>query len=294
MTKNIRYVTSYLITNYFKDNIINFNSSIKNIIKDFNLKNINISEVGFYDDCNFFKVEMKNPTYCLNYAKYVKDREYSEEYLKKARKKIPIIVDELHKELVKDGTFGACRNSSMILSRILEKEGFWNYIVNGSLSIFYPNKSKFKNDYFFYREVSHSNIGHVWVVAPPFGVIDISIKQQCWDKNKIKLIPNIVLSESLKTEHYKTNDIVCPEIIEFYNQQGVYNENILKALNIDVNKVKVFKPVSFKSNKTILKYTQVDCILPNESLEKIKGFSPQEKSNKSIKIYENIIKPKLQ
>ncbi|NQY07473.1 MAG: hypothetical protein HRT68_15070, partial [Flavobacteriaceae bacterium] len=78
-----------------------FYNSIEKIISNFKKHNIDTSKPGFYDEPNFLKVEQNNPEYLNNYARFVQEKKYSDEYLDKARKVIPLIADELHKELLR-------------------------------------------------------------------------------------------------------------------------------------------------------------------------------------------------
>lgn len=234
-----------------------FYSSMEQIISDFKRNKIDISKPGFYDEPNFLKVEQRNPEYLNNYARFVQEKTYSYEYLDKARKVIPLIAKELHKELLKNGRKGACINLSMVLSRILEREGFWNYIVKGSLTISFPNGSGIGDRFFWSIDHGEFSAGHAWVVAPPFGVIDLTIKQQERDSKELKYLPEFIMSEVLTPELATVEDIISPEIRQMLQAQGLIYGNMPSIINPTLDKVLA----TFKSGSIELKILNLNISL---------------------------------
>src|SRR5258706_142175 len=90
---------------------------------------IDRTKPGFYDDKRFLRAESVDPSFIESYGRFVESRPCDEAYLVRSRNEIPEISSLVHRELVADGRLGACVDIGMILSRILEQEGFWNYIV---------------------------------------------------------------------------------------------------------------------------------------------------------------------
>lgn len=269
-----------------------FYESIQQVITDFKNNNIDSSTIGFYDDPNFLKIEQKKPEYLNNYARYVQDKEYSEEYLNKTRQVIPIIAEKLQKELIRDGRQGACIDLSMLLSKILEKEGIWNYIVKGSLTISFPEKSGIEKQFFWAIDQGDFAAGHSWVVAPPFKVIDLAIKQQGSNFNQLEYIPELIISESIETEIAQVEDIVSPLVRQYFQSQGVNSKDILPIVNPILKKVlSTFKPVNVEFKNTTFKYITVAIAAPDCPLEEMVGISSEGMS--AIKIYKDLVKPYL-
>ncbi|MBN3527214.1 hypothetical protein [Paenibacillus apiarius] len=48
-----------------------------------------------------------------------------------------------------DGAKGTCVNISMMLSIVLEQEGFWNFYVKGALTIEFPSRAKIRSKYYW-------------------------------------------------------------------------------------------------------------------------------------------------
>jgi hypothetical protein len=269
-----------------------FYSSIEKIISDFKRNKIDTSKPGFYDEPNFLKLEQSNPDYLNNYARFVQEKSYSSEYLDKARKVIPLIADELHKELLRDGRQGACIDLSMIMSRILEREGFWNYIVKGSLTVSFPNGSGIGDRFFWSIDQGEFSAGHAWVVAPPFGIIDLTIKQQQRDSNESKYFPEFIMCEALIADSAKVEDIISPEALQMLQARGLNSSNMISIINPVLDKVlSTFKSGSVLRNNTRFKYIPVALGAPDCPLEDIVGISIEGMS--AIKIYTKLVKTRL-
>ena len=155
--------------------------------KHFKKLNIDYNSIAFYDSNEFLKQEQKNNRFLELYANYVNEKKYSIEYIERAKKEIPLIAKILNQELKKDGRLGACIDISIVLSRILEKEGYWNYLTKGSLTIDFPIESKIETKYFWSVDDGEFQSGHTWVVAPPFNVIDIALRQQPYKGEEQKI-----------------------------------------------------------------------------------------------------------
>jgi len=133
---------------------------------------------GFYDHQRFLRAEGVDPAFIQKYARYIESQEYDEAYLTRCRREIPEIARIVWEELIADGRLGACIDIGMILSRILEREGFWNYMVKGSLTISFPEATGHPRRRFYSWDVVARafDAAHAWIVAPPYAIVDISSK----------------------------------------------------------------------------------------------------------------------
>jgi hypothetical protein len=105
------------------------------------------------------------------YADFVEGRDYTEEYLASAEKCIERTVEFLFGRLASDGRKGACIDASCVLSRFLERQGIWNYMVKGGLTVVFPPKSGLARTYFspIMAKENPAVAGHVWVSRRPSG-----------------------------------------------------------------------------------------------------------------------------
>jgi hypothetical protein len=177
--------------------MVPFTESFENILRDFEDAGIPVDAPGFYDHPAFAERFAQNPAYLNNYARFVMGRPYSPEYLAKAEKTLGIVCDLLHRELVEDGRLGACIDMALVLSRILDKLGIWNFPVLGALTTTYPAGSGIPQG--FYWPVDHGAIdaGHAWIYAPPFTVIDITFGRQYYNPGLERYHPDAVYSKEL-------------------------------------------------------------------------------------------------
>lgn len=159
------------------------------LVNEFTAYNIPYEQIEFYNHPNFTAQERRDPVYLEKYASIVRDQPYSEEYLDRARTMIPRICSIIYDELVQDGAKGACVSISQMLSK-LEQEGFWNYCVKGALTIDFPMHVSIGSKYYWPVDRGQFDAAHAWVVAPPFTVIDLTIKQQPYQEGEEAYLPD--------------------------------------------------------------------------------------------------------
>ncbi len=194
--------------------------------KRFTELGIDFTKIAFYDSLEFLQHEQVNPRFLEAYAEYVKEKKYSSEYFKRAAKEIPYIAKILNEELRKDGRLGACIDVSLVLGRILEREGFWNYLTKGSLTIDFPSESKIQTKYFWSVDNGDFESGHTWIVAPPFNVIDIALKRQVYKENEQDYLTNTILNTENNFTKVEEIDIISPVASMQMNIQGIAKDKL--------------------------------------------------------------------
>lgn len=266
---------------------------IKKIERDFVARGIPVKEPGFCDHEAFLAVEKTNPEYLNNYAKFVLRREYDEDYLARARAEIPVIVQSLHQELLADGRKGACVDASGVLSRILDRVGYWNFVVKGSLTIDYPKTSAVDRHYFWSFDEGNFEAGHAWVVAPPFSVIDFTIQQQEHTLAKeSELLPAIVVAEKVARCEASIEDLAAPFVRAYLASSGVSSKGYFSALDPKLPLfLRTFQACRIDSSGTDLKYSPVGIGAPDCPLEELVGFSTHGKNGAAL--YAELVEPRL-
>lgn len=256
----------------------------------FSLFNIDIKTIGFYDDPNFLRVENSSPSFLENYAAFVQSRIYSEAYIKKAALEIPFIVKILHDELVKDGRLGACVDASIVISRILEREGFWNYIVKGSLTIKFPPEAKLENRYFWSVDRGEFAAAHAWVSAPPFNIIDITIQQQPFFKDEGKWLPPYIINSGYSACKIEDEDVISPEL-RILMRRSIKGDLLPHTKENWNHFIGVFKSNLVQIHELALKYIPIGISAPDEPLERVGTLTLSGK--KGGEIYKDLIIPRL-
>jgi hypothetical protein len=254
---------------------------------------INITEPGFYDDPNFISVERHNVSILKNYAKFVRSRDYDNEYLAESERKIKIITSILHGELVRDGRLGACIDMTAVLSRILDLEGIWNYPQSGSMTITFPPEKKMPSRHFWTIEDGPFVAAHAWLSAPPFKIIDLTLKQQPYRHNETAFLPDMILQKDTSNEKIELLDLVETNILR---QMYLIHRNkslpILKRIDKNLPTfTKTFKPDVFSIDGIKFKYTPIGISFSELPLEKTTSLKLNGRYGQEI--YNTLIKPNL-
>ena len=168
---------------------------------------------GFYDDPAFLAAEQADPTFLNRYARFAQQRPRDEEYEARVRRVVPQIAGILHRELEAEGRLGACVDMSMVLSRILDAEHIWNYEVKGSLTLTFPRSVRRNPIYFWPIDTGETRDGQVWVSAPPYDVVDVTIRQQPYPNSTMReILAPYVLLDSINSVEPTVDDIVSADV----------------------------------------------------------------------------------
>jgi hypothetical protein len=180
------------------------------------------SKPGFYDDPVFMAAEAKDPTLLDAYADHVDALTHDETYLQHARDRISRSVRFLHGRLLADGRKGACVDMSQMLSRFLEQQGVWNYIVKGGTAV-YPAAHTGLDAAFHWlydsRAKEKSAAPHAWVCAPPFNVVDLTLGQQENAGEEDRLLQAPIVAEHARRSAPKIDEVLDPPLREAYTRQ---------------------------------------------------------------------------
>lgn len=266
-----------------------FNESFRKIDRDFANKGIPTDKPGFYDHPAFVRIEKSNPDYLNNYARFVQKQIYSREYLEASRSVILKTSEILHEELKRDGRLGACVDVSMVLSRILDEEGIWNFSVKGALSIYSTDNNAALPIHFWPYDTKEIAAGHAWVFAPPFSIVDITLKYQPYDEEVKKLIPDYILIEKGTISEARPEEI-------FSNTYRLMlpplNRNTIKKYEPKLAKFsEVFPTIQIKKDDLIFRYTPCGIGASDKPLSNITSL--QLNGRHGIDIYKEIIIPQL-
>ncbi len=272
--------------------MINYTASFADIETDFKSRRIPLDMPGFYDHPNFLETERLYPTYLNHYARYVHDRLTNTAYDAHVRKTVPIVAQIFHEHLKSHGRLGACVDISGLLSRALEREGIWNFIVSGSLTIDFPSIANISPRYFWSIDTGEFTAAHAWVAAPPFYVIDISIKLQPYSDGEELYLPTIVCVEAETLSEGVLEDIISPEVRVYLSQRGIPKNQQLQHVGPEIATfMKVFPARLVKIGKTTMKYIPVAITAPDCPFEEMTSIIFEGRTG--FEIYTNEIKPAL-
>lgn len=165
---------------------------------------------GFYNQAAFMQEEGKDPAFLELYGAFVRLRPRSETYETHVRSIVPRMVAVVADEIRRDGQKGVCIDASMMLIKMLELQEIWCYGVNGALTIESPELAS--PTHFWPLDVIPV-AGHVWIVAPPFEVVDVSLGCQAYSRGEDRFLPPYILAETGKrvvcsAEDYCSSDVL--------------------------------------------------------------------------------------
>lgn len=267
-----------------------FTASIDAIQRDFSEAGIDISAPGFYDDPAFSERESRDPSYLNNYARFVRGRQYSPDYLEKAEQVIRVVGDILEAELVKEGRQGACVDLNMVFSRILDREGIWNHIVSGSLAVESGGDSLASFPSLDFGEFA---AGHAWLYAPPFDVVDLTIRQQPYNSPRTKaILPPTIFEKSVTPFRVKPTDVCSKSVLRMTAEQGIPNDRAIFSLEPHLREFFPLFPCNMvKRERIAFRYVPVAVSASDAPLEQIVNFPMNGRF--AAQIYEELVKPVL-
>lgn len=176
---------------------------------------LDTSRPGFYDDPSFLAAERSDPTLLEAYAAFVEKRRVDARYADYARARVRETSTFLLRELKADGRKGACVDLSQALSRFLERQGVWNYIVSGAVTISFPSSSGLPDKHFWPigngPSVPGAVAAHAWVRVPPFAVVDLTLSMQPYTRGEERFLPDAIIAENPPTGSADLSDLLDPE-----------------------------------------------------------------------------------
>jgi len=268
--------------------VIPYTVSIQDIERDFWESGIPTNAPGFYNHPEFIAREQVNGDYLNNYARFVHAQSYSEAYLVRASRIIPAATKAVFDELTRDGRQGACVDASSVLSKSLERHGIWNFVVKGSLTITYPARTGIRPQYFYTLDSGHFTAPHAWLFAPPFVVVDATLRHQGHNRAELGHLPDFVLAESVLPAFATVQDLVSPEILQHSAAKGL---SIADMITEYIDFMRVFPAAETRFSETSLKYFPCAVSAPDGELEVMIGLSSSPR--RAITIYDESIRPAI-
>lgn len=167
--------------------------------------NLDTSRPGFYDDPSFIAAEARDPRLLEAYAAHVDGLQHDEGYVRYARARVRETTAFLVDRLWADPRRGACVDVSLVLGRFLERQGVWNYGVRGAVAISFPPKSRLAP----YHMRRYGDVpGHVWLRAPPFRIVDLTIALQDYSNGEERHLQKYIIEENVRAEAPRVSDLL--------------------------------------------------------------------------------------
>nr|WP_315237689.1 hypothetical protein [uncultured Albidiferax sp.] len=194
-------------------------------------RGIDCSKPGIHDSPEFLHAEARDPKALNQVARWVEARSYSGEELACAERKIRIAADAMSNRIARDGRLGLCVVASGILSRMLDELGVWNYTAKSNLTVHFPRSVSPEPRHFYSIDYGNFEAPHAIVVAPPFTVIDLTVKHQSYDEPALsRWLPVQVATKQFLPYRLPLSELLAPEVRSQLQLQRLPVERFL-ALN---------------------------------------------------------------
>lgn len=166
---------------------------------------LDTSRPGFYDEPAFIAAEERDPRLLEAYAAHVDQLQFDDGYLRYARARVRETTAFIVDRLWKDPRRGACVDVSLVLGRFLERQGVWNYGVRGAVAVSFPPKSRLRP----YQMRRQGDVpGHVWLRAPPFRIVDLTIALQDYSNGEERHLQKYIIEENARAEAPRVADLL--------------------------------------------------------------------------------------
>jgi hypothetical protein len=244
------------------------------IKEDFENRNIPIDSPGFYDHPNFLLIEEKNASYLSNYAKFVNDRPREASYDEFVKKTVPLVAATYHEKLIAQDKMVTSVDISNLISKALDRIGIWNYVVKGSITVDFPSASDIAKRHFWSIDYDGFKTDIGWVVAPPFYVVDVTLKLQDFSKAETEHLVSINCAEANSIIEPDIEDIMTPDACSLLASHNLPQSKYFDVISPQTGHfIKVFPAREVLSGDTQIKYIPLSVSasdLPFEQMTSIK------------------------
>lgn len=193
------------------------------------------STPGLHDTPAFLQAEQGDRRALDHVARLVEARNYTADELCEAEHKIRVAAQAIADRVARDERQGLCVVASGVLSRMLDELGVWNYTAKSNLTIHFPHSVSPEPRYFYTIDHGQFVAPHAIVVAPPFTVVDVTVKYQFYDEDAMgKWLPPMVMTKEMHPCRVKNNELVSPSARAELRRHGLTVERYLAQEKSDM------------------------------------------------------------
>jgi len=254
--------------------VVSYEAPLEHIVGAWKQHGLPIDGPGFYDHPAYIRAEQAQPDYINTYARYVRDQAYTEGYLARSEAVIQAAAALLSKEVMGDGRPNLCVTVSKVLSKLLEREKVWNYVVVGAFSVSMRIDGSWQTHSFFPFDVRPIDAAHAWIVAPPFSIIDLTLRQQRYPGPVAAYLPDRLLANYTFGADVSSREVCAPALLLGLRLKGFSNEDILDCISPSLRLFSsVFPPEVVQTASATLKYVPIRIVTPEGDLDQLRHLS---------------------
>lgn len=250
---------------------------------------------GLHDTPAFLQAEQRDSRALNQVARLVEARSYTADELGEAERKIRVAAQVIANRVARDQRQGLCVVASGVLSRMLDELGVWNYTAKSNLTIHFPRSVSPEPRYFYSIDHGQFVAPHAIVVAPPFAVVDVTVKHQFYDEDAMgHWLPPMVMTKETRPYQVTSMELVSPSARAEIRKQGMTVERYLAQEKSDMLELMRHLPsreVALEGGQ--LAYGVVAVGGYQERLRDLDGANCSIDGLTPIEIYERDVLPKM-
>jgi hypothetical protein len=209
-----------------------------------------------------------------NYARWVSFRPRDRSYDARVRDVVPRLSGIVAEVFTRDSMEGGCVAASGMICRMLDRLGIWSFGVTGSLTLEVERYRLWRGLQFMDDpDFPGAALGHAWVIAPPYRIVDGTIALQRWTGDPIApFIPAYLAIESEgKVIRPVVGDVVSARArAKFEALEGRRDPNLHYRLQANLAAFgKDFPALEVSKSDLKLRYVPMAINLTNVPLEQI-------------------------
>ena len=187
------------------------------------------------------------------------------------------------------------------MARMLDELGVWSFAVRGSLTIEIPTRPEAGRRYFPECDLiadPDAVTGHAWLVAPPFLVVDPTLRHQKWvDLHPAiaKALPAVVAAETGELVRPRWYDVISDRVIAVNRiSKNERNETLPYRLQPNLKRIERLLPGrDIRVDELSLCYIDGAVIISEQPLAALPELIPSLPGLTPIEIWTNHVRPAL-
>ncbi len=234
---------------------------------------IDTTQFGFFDQPAFLEAERRDGAFLEQYASWVQTRPRTADYDARVRRIVPRLAELLADLFEREEMQRSCVHVSSMMQRILDRLGVWSFGVKGSMIAVVARENLWRGQAM--RDVPDfhgAELGHAWVVAPPFVIVDGTIRLQNPVGDPMNaFIPPTVAVEDAPLIKPTLDDVVSAELQALYQKrEGQLDSRLHHRLEPKLNAFgRTFPSREVRFGDLALRYVPVAVRISDVGLEEI-------------------------
>ena len=256
---------------------------------------VNTNEFAFYDQPSFTDREKSQPEYLEHYAKWVTLRPTNDTYRSHVRSVVPRLAQLISTALIEDQWEGSCILATGLITRMLDRLNVWSFGVRGSAVFSVPDLSLWRGLHSIdYADFPGAALGHAWVCAPPYFIVDASVALQKWGTDPIRNhIPLYILDHiGVRTKPTVTDVVSATIRAQFALTEGREDQNLHYRLESRLRDFgRCFPAVKISAGSLSAKYIPAAITQSDVDLDKINEGGSIGRTGDEL--WRDVVKPQL-